>query len=32
MTDADDLMDFATRTLQAAGELTLRHFGSAAVE
>ncbi|HEV7589804.1 MAG TPA: inositol monophosphatase family protein [Longimicrobium sp.] len=32
MTDADNLMDFAARTLQAAGELTLRHFGSAAVE
>ena len=32
MADADNLMDFAARTLQAAGELTLRHFGSAAVE
>lgn len=32
MTDADNLMDFAARTVQAAGELTLRHFGSAAVE
>ena len=32
MTDADNLMDFAARALQAAGELTLRHFGSAAVE
>jgi histidinol-phosphatase len=32
MTDADNLMDFAARTLQGAGELTLRHFGSAAVE
>ena len=28
----DSLMDFAARTLQGAGELTLRHFGSAAVE
>jgi histidinol-phosphatase len=32
MADADNLMDFAARTLQGAGELTLRHFGSAAVE
>ena len=32
MNDRDDLMDFAARTLQAAGELTLRHFGHVAVE
>jgi histidinol-phosphatase len=32
MLDADGLMEFATRTLRAAGELTLTHFGSAAVE
>jgi len=32
MTDADNLMDFAARTLQAAGEVTLQHFRSAAVE
>lgn len=32
MTDPDALMDFAARTLQAAGELTLAHFGRAAVE
>lgn len=32
MTDYDDLMDFATRTMRAAGELTLRHFGHAAVQ
>ncbi|MBV9110674.1 MAG: hypothetical protein JO306_14785 [Gemmatimonadetes bacterium] len=31
MTDWDGLMDFAARTLQAAGELTLQHFGRAAV-
>ena len=32
MTDADNLMDFAARTLRAAGELTLAHFRTAAVE
>ncbi|HSU14552.1 inositol monophosphatase family protein [Longimicrobium sp.] len=32
MTDRDGLMDFAARTLRAAGELTLAHFGRAAVE
>jgi histidinol-phosphatase len=31
MTDYDGLMDFAARTLQSAGELTLEHFGRAAV-
>ena len=31
MTDLDDLMDFAARTARAAGDVTLRHFGSAAV-
>jgi histidinol phosphatase-like enzyme (inositol monophosphatase family) len=31
MTDRDGLMDFAARTLRAAGELTLQHFGRAAV-
>ncbi len=30
--DLDDLMDFAARTATAAGEVTLAHFGSAAVE
>ena len=32
MADADNLMDFASRTMREAGELTLRHFGSAVVE
>lgn len=32
MTDWDDLMDFAARTAQRAGEITLQHFGRAAVE
>jgi histidinol phosphatase-like enzyme (inositol monophosphatase family) len=32
MTDRDDLMDFAARTLKSAGELTLEHFGRAAVQ
>ncbi|HEX6745784.1 MAG TPA: inositol monophosphatase family protein [Longimicrobium sp.] len=32
MNDRDDLMDFAARTMRAAGELTLRHFGRAAVD
>ncbi|HEX8242713.1 MAG TPA: inositol monophosphatase family protein [Longimicrobium sp.] len=32
MTDRDGLMDFAARTMQAAGELTLAHFGRAAVQ
>jgi histidinol-phosphatase len=31
MTDLDNLMDFAARTARAAGDVTLRHFGSAAV-
>jgi histidinol-phosphatase len=31
MTDRDDLMDFAVRTAQAAGRITLEHFGRAAV-
>ncbi len=31
MTSYDDLMDFAARTLRGAGELTLEHFGRAAV-
>jgi histidinol phosphatase-like enzyme (inositol monophosphatase family) len=31
MTDYDKLMDFAARTLQGAGALTLEHFGRAAV-
>ncbi|HET8654206.1 MAG TPA: inositol monophosphatase family protein [Longimicrobiaceae bacterium] len=30
--ELDDLMDFAVRTVQRAGEITLDHFGSAAVE
>ncbi|HEX5725227.1 MAG TPA: inositol monophosphatase family protein [Longimicrobiaceae bacterium] len=30
-TDWDDLMDFAARTAIGAGEITLRHFGRAAV-
>jgi histidinol-phosphatase len=29
--DRDDLMDFAVRTAQAAGKVTLEHFGRAAV-
>ncbi|HEX8905852.1 MAG TPA: inositol monophosphatase family protein, partial [Longimicrobiaceae bacterium] len=32
MKDRDGLMDFAARTMQAAGELTLQHFGRVAVE
>ncbi|HEU4556924.1 MAG TPA: inositol monophosphatase family protein [Longimicrobium sp.] len=32
MNDRDNLMDFATRTLKRAGELTLEHFGRAAVQ
>jgi histidinol-phosphatase len=32
MTDLDDLMQFAVSTTEAAGAITLRHFGSAAVE
>src|ERR1041384_8373567 len=28
----DDLMDFASRTLRGAGELTLEHFGRATVQ
>lgn len=32
MTDPDGLMDFASRTLQAAGELTLGYFRKVAVE
>ncbi|MDB4949991.1 MAG: Histidinol-phosphatase [Gemmatimonadetes bacterium] len=31
MTDRDNLMEFATRAARAAGEITLRHFGRAAV-
>lgn len=31
MMDMDNLMDFAARTARAAGDVTLRHFGSAAV-
>ena len=31
MTDLDGLMDFASRTVRAAGDVTLRHFGSADV-
>ena len=31
MTDLDNLMDFAARTARAAGDVTLRYFGSAAV-
>jgi len=31
MSDHDDLMDFAARTLASAGELTLEHFGRASV-
>lgn len=30
--DYDDLMDFAVRTAQRAGEITLEHYGRAAVE
>ncbi len=30
--DFDDLMEFAARTAERAGEITLRHFGAAAVE
>ena len=29
--DLDDLMDFAVRTAESAGQVTLKHFGSAAV-
>ena len=29
--DLDNLMDFAVRTVRAAGEITLRHFGTAEV-
>jgi histidinol-phosphatase len=32
MTDLDSLMDFAVRTLRGAGEQTLKHFGTAAVD
>jgi histidinol-phosphatase len=32
MQNLDDLMDFAARTAEAAGDLTLDHFGRAAVE
>jgi histidinol-phosphatase len=32
MTDLDTLMDFAVRTMRGAGELTLQHFGTAAVD
>jgi histidinol-phosphatase len=32
MNDWDELMDFATQTVAGAGEITLRHFGSVAVE
>lgn len=32
MPDLDDLMDFAVRTADAAGSVTLEHFGSVAVE
>ena len=31
MTDRDGLMDFAARTAEAAGRITLQHFGRAAV-
>ena len=31
MMDLDDLMDFAVRTARDAGDVTLRHFGTAAV-
>jgi histidinol-phosphatase len=31
-TDFDDLMDFAVRTAESAGRITLRHFGSTTVE
>src|SRR4028118_474005 len=32
MTDWDDLMDFAARKAEGAGEVTLKHFGHAAVD
>lgn len=32
MNDLDDLMDFAVRTARDAGDVTLRHFGTAAVQ
>jgi len=32
MTDFDSLMDFAVRTAEQAGSITMRHFGTAAVE
>lgn len=32
MNDRDKLMDFAVRTAEEAGRITLQHFGSAAVE
>lgn len=32
MADLDNLMDFAVRTAQHAGEITLRHFGAVATE
>lgn len=32
MNDYDGLMDFAARTMKGAGELTLQHFGRAAVQ
>lgn len=32
MNDWDELMDFAAQTVAGAGEITLRHFGSVAVE
>ena len=32
MEDLDSLMDFAVRTARDAGDVTLRHFGSAAVQ
>jgi histidinol-phosphatase len=32
MKNLDDLMDFAVRTAEAAGAVTLEHFGTAAVE
>lgn len=32
MTELDNLMDFAVRTAEQAGSITLQHFGTAAVE